>query len=304
MLQLTGVSHARSSRAALRYVGCRGAARERLLGILLRIIATRYGTGHLLILGIVVVIDVSHVVAVVVMLHERMYILLIMTEMVRSMMAVVVREVIPVVRRTPVDVFRTAEAVEQRRTFVEHRLDDIVRTVDIRRTNHLNIRRGKSHLYNERGYVLINVRGQHGLDEQHVGAAFKGLKHTEIIDIPIVVEVEVGDDVRTGVQYLLKLLDAVRLRKSSSNGLQIEVQTDVLRQGRHLYSSGTRGARARVRSGGAHGLCINDLGRLGLSDHDCLRSSRLGHNNGFGCNGNDTCHTTACQQERQGEKDG
>lgn len=249
-----------------------------------------------------VVIDVSHVVAVVVVLHERMYILLIMTEMIRSMMAVVVREVIPVVRRTPVDVFRTAEAVEQRRALVEHRLDDIARTIDVRRTNHLNIRRGKSHLHNERSYVLIDISRQHRLDEQYVSTALQGLKHAKVVDIAVVVEVEVGDDIRTGVQYLLKLLDAIRLRKSSSNGLQIEVQTDVLRQGRHLYSSGTRGARARVRDGCADRLLIND-GR-GLSNrlsNDDSRSSCY-NGNGFRGDGDDTRHTAACQQQRQGQK--
>lgn len=209
MLQLTGVSHARSSRAALRYVGCRSAARERLLGILLRIIATRYGTGHLLILGIVVVIDVSHVVAVVVILQERAHVRLIVAQVIRRVVSVVVGEMIPVVRRTPVGIRRTAETVEQRRALVEHRLDDIARTIDVRRANDLNIRRAVAHLHNERSYVLIDISRQHRLDEQYVSTALQGLKHAKVVDIAVVVEVEVGDDIRTGVQDLLKLLDGV-----------------------------------------------------------------------------------------------
>ena len=92
-------------------------------------------------------------------------------------------------------VHRTAETVKQRRAFVEHRLKDISRSVDIRRTDNLNVRRRETHLNYKRGYVLIDVSRQYGLDEQHMGATVKRLKHTKVIDVPVVVEVEIGDDV-------------------------------------------------------------------------------------------------------------
>ena len=64
-----------------------------------------------------------------------------------------------------------------------------------------------------------------------MGAAFESFEHTQIVDVAVVVEIEVGDDVRVGVQDLLKLLNAVRLRKSGGNSLKVEVETDILRHG-------------------------------------------------------------------------
>ncbi len=163
--------------------------------MLATIVVTRYRTGNLLVTRVVMVVDIMHGVAVVVVLHIRVHVRLIMTEVIRSMMAVVMREVIPVVRRTPMAVVRTSPAVEHRRTFVEHRFDDIVHTVDIRRTDNLNVRRRVPHLHNERCHILVDVGSQHGLDKQHMVMAVNGLKHTQVVDVPVVVEVEVRDDI-------------------------------------------------------------------------------------------------------------
>ena len=213
-------------------------------------------------------------------------------------MAVVVGEVIPVVRRAPVGVGRTAEAVEQRRTLVIDRLDDIVSTIDVGRTYHLNVRRRIAHLHDQCGYILIDVSRQHGLDKQDVVIALDGLEHAQVIDVAVAVEVEVGDDVGVGVQDHLKLLDAVSLGKSRSHGLEVKIQTDVLRKGRNIYNSCTRVARARVRDSGAdrcgaHDSGLRHYGRLRhyhlcgrLSDRDRCRLGHISH---------DTCYSTACQ---------
>ena len=163
--------------------------------MLLSVVVVRNRTADILIAVEVIVLNIGHVVAVVVILHERAYVSLVVTKVVRSMMSVVVREVIPVIRRAPMCVHRTAETVKQRRAFVEHRLKDISRTVDIRRTDNLYVRRRETHLNNKRCYVLIDISSQNGLDKQHMGAAVKRLKHTQVIDVPVVVEVEIGDDV-------------------------------------------------------------------------------------------------------------
>lgn len=177
--------------------------------MLLLIVVMRNGARHCLIIGIVVVVNIIHMVAVVVILQERAHVRLIVAQVIRRVVSVVVGEMIPVVRRTPVGIRRTAETVEQRRALVEHRLDDIARTIDVRRTNDLNIRCAVAHLHNERSYVLIDISRQHRLDEQYVSTALQGLKHAKVVNIAVVVEVEVGDDIRTGVQDLLKLLDGV-----------------------------------------------------------------------------------------------
>lgn len=242
-------------------------------------------------------IDIMYLMAVMVVLQIGTYVSLIVTKVVRGMMTIVVGEMIPIVRRTPVSIRRTAKAVEQRRTPVENRLDDIVNTIDIRCTDDLYVRCCISHLNNECGYVLINIGCQHGLEKQHMVTPFKSLKHTQIVDKSVVVEVEVGNDISIGVQYCLKLLDGSSLGKSSSHSLQVEIQTYILRHGRNLYSSCTRSVRARVRDGCADRCLVGN--RLGLRHYNGCCGSRS-NNNWFGCNSNNTCHTAACQQQRQG----
>ena len=165
--------------------------------MLLRIVGTRYRTTHISIVGIVVMIHIVHVMAVVVMFHIRRHVCLIVPEVIHLVMAVMAGEVIPVVRRTPVGVCRATETVKQRRTFVINRFDDVVCTIDIRRADHLNVRRSITHLHHQRGYILIDVRCQHGLDEQYVRVSFQGLQHAQVINIPVAVQIEVGDNVRT-----------------------------------------------------------------------------------------------------------
>ena len=241
-------------------------------------------------------IDIMYLMAVVVVLQIGTYVSLIVTEVVRGMMTVVMGEMIPIVRRAPVCICRTAKAVEQRRTSVEHRLDDIVNTIDIRCTDDLYVRCRISHLDNNCGYVLIDIGCQHGLEKQHMVTPFKSLKHTQIVDKSVAVEVEVGNDISIGVQYCLKLLDGCSLGKSSCHSLQVEIQTYILRHGRDLYSSCTRSVRARVRDGCADRCWVGN--RLGLRHYNGCCGSRS-DNNWFGYNGNNTCHTAACQQQRQ-----
>ena len=66
---MAGIGHTCRRAAAGRNVGGRCAARERLLGILVGIIVVRHRARDGLIVGVVMVIDIVHRVAVVVMLH-------------------------------------------------------------------------------------------------------------------------------------------------------------------------------------------------------------------------------------------
>ena len=156
---------------------------------------------------IVIAVYVMNRVAVVMVLHVRVHICLIVAEMVRSVVVIVVRIIVPVVRRTPVRIVGTTKTVIQRRANIVHRLDDIARTIDVRRTDDLYVLRSKAHLHHDGGNILIDVGSQNRLDEQHMVAAFDGLKHAQIVDVTVVVEVEVGDHVGVRVQYHLKLLD-------------------------------------------------------------------------------------------------
>ena len=141
-------------------------------------------------------VNVINAMAIVVVLHICSHVCLIMPQMIRRMVSIVMREMIPVVRRTPVRICRTAKAVEQRRTFVEHRFDNIIRTVNIWRTYNLHIRRSIAHLHNQSCHILIDIGGEHSLNEHHVRTSVQGLKYAQVVNVTVVIEVKVGDDVR------------------------------------------------------------------------------------------------------------
>ena len=60
-------------------------------------------------------------------------------------------------------------------------------------------------------------------------ASLQRFQYAQVINVSVTVEVEIGDDIRVGVQDRLKLLHAVRLCKCRCYGLQIKIQTDILR---------------------------------------------------------------------------
>ena len=153
-------------------------------------------TRHFHVVVIVVMVNVINAMAIVVVLHICSHVCLIMPQMIRRMVSIVMREMIPVVRRTPVRICRTAKAVEQRRTIVEHRFDNIIRTVNIWRTYNLHIRRSIAHLHNQSCHILIDIGGEYSLNEHHVRTSVQGLKYAQVVDVTIVIEVKVGDDVR------------------------------------------------------------------------------------------------------------
>lgn len=240
-------------------------------------------------------IDIMHGVAIVVMFHIGRHVCLIMPEMIRRMVSVVTREMLPIVWRTPVCVCRTAETVKQRRTFIIYRLDNVVRAVDVRSTDHLHIRRCITHLYHQRSYILIDISCQHSLNEQHMRMTFKGFQHTQVVDITVAVQVEVGDHVRVGVQDHLKLLNRVRLRERGSYSLQVEIEADILCERGDVDGCGACGACAGIGDRRADGRGVHDL-CLGLGDNDGCRGCGFGHYDrlGSGSDSDNTGYSATC----------
>ena len=75
---------------------------------------------------------------------------------------------------------------------VEHRLYDVVRTVDVRRADDLNVCRcGAAVLAHEGCHVLINIGCEASLDDEHVVVAFDRFHDTQIIYVTVIVQVEV-----------------------------------------------------------------------------------------------------------------
>ncbi len=85
---------------------------------------------------------------------------------------------------------------EDQRPCVVHRLNDVVRTIDVRCTDDLYVGGGYGiHFRHEGGDVLINVWSENGLDHENVVPAFHCLHHAQIIDVSVAIEVKVGKHV-------------------------------------------------------------------------------------------------------------
>ncbi len=74
----------------------------------------------------------------------------------------------------------------------EYRPDNIIGTVDIRRTYDFNawcsVRR---QFGNERGNILIDIGCQNSLNKEHMVIPLNGFKNPEIIHISVIVEVQI-----------------------------------------------------------------------------------------------------------------
>ena len=97
--------------------------------------------------------------------------------------------------------------VEDQRPCIEDRLDDELRTVDIRCTDHLDMVIGVTwSLCYESRYILVDIFSENSLDKEYMRVSLEGLENAQIIDISVTVEVEVGEHVLGVVQQVLELL--------------------------------------------------------------------------------------------------
>lgn len=136
--------------------------------------------------------------AVAVVVHICADICLVMSEMKRSRMLVVWREMSPVPRRAPdaVIVGEIVEVVEDRRSYQEERIEDVIRSVDERSAYDLDVPAlaGRS-LHDYGRDILEYVLGKHCLDDEHVVVALHCLDDAEVVNITVPVQIKVGDDI-------------------------------------------------------------------------------------------------------------
>lgn len=92
----------------------------------------------------------------------------------------------------PDDIIRPAQVGVDHRDLDEHGVDDVVVTVDVAVADDLDVRAG---LGNNCRNILEHVRSQAGLDDEQMGASLDGLQDTEIVDVPVTVEVEVVEHI-------------------------------------------------------------------------------------------------------------
>ena len=177
--------------------------------MLLTIIVALVRTRNAVIIRILADRGIVHLVAITVIAHKCNHISLIMADENRCRMLVVRREMIPMPRREPRPISRYNQMRKNQRRNVIDRLYDVCRSVDIRSTYDLYpCGTYPRNLGNQSGDVLIDVMVEDGLDEEHVIVPLDGLKHAEIIHIPVPIEVQIGNHIRRVVQQVLELLDS------------------------------------------------------------------------------------------------
>lgn len=71
-----------------------------------------------------------------------------------------------------------------------------------------------------------------------MGTAFNSLKHTKVIHIPVIVEVEVGEHIRGVIEQRLELLYRRRLCKCGGHGLKVQIQGHIVIRGKYPCGSG------------------------------------------------------------------
>ena len=151
------------------------------------VVITRYLAISLRVVTIVHMVVILAVVAVSVVGDVRVNIRLIMTQIHRSRSVVVMRIIVPVVRRTPRVVTRTPPVREHRRSTYKHRANVVVGAIDERSTDNLNIRRSVTHLCCQCCHVLENVLCQYSLNNNHVVITLYNLHNTQIVNISVAV---------------------------------------------------------------------------------------------------------------------
>lgn len=208
------------------------------------------GSTHRSIVDIMRLVAHRDLAAIAVILHIHIHITHIVGLVLRCTLDIACRIVIPIIRRTPRRIVIATQRRVDHRCTNNHRLDDIIGTIEIRRTDHLDIARTRHRYLRRQGSNILEVVGtQHRLDIIDMSITRYRLQHTQIINETITIEVEVGEIVRTMVDQILKLLHRLRLDKRRSNGLQIQ-RLGIRIGGLHHYRSrGNRHNHHRSRSG-------------------------------------------------------
>lgn len=133
--------------------------------------------------------------------------------------------VVPVVRRVPAYPVGTPEPIVDVGAIDIDGLDDVVGAIDVLVADdlHCNALCLWVFLHIDRGYVLIDVLCQHGLDDNEVAAAVGSLDDTEVVHLSVAVEVEVGEGRVGVVEHLFELFEVFGLPEQRSHRLQVEV---------------------------------------------------------------------------------
>ena len=139
------------------------------------------------------------------------------------------RPVAPIPGRIPANPVGAPEPVINDRYIEVCGLDDIVCSVDVLVTDHLHNNLVVSiFLHIDGGYILKNVFCQNGLQQNQVFVAVCRFYNTQIINLAVAIQVEVGYMQLFAVEFLLKFFQISTLTEECSNGLEVQILRYVL----------------------------------------------------------------------------
>lgn len=143
------------------------------------------------------------------------------------------RPIIPIPRRIPAHPIRTPKPIIDIRPIDIYGFDDIIGAVDILIADdlHGNALCLRVFLHKDRRHVLIHILGENGLDDHQVAITVRRLDDTQIIHLPVAVEVEIGESRVRIVEHILKLLQVFGLPEEGRHSLQIKVLGYISRGG-------------------------------------------------------------------------
>ena len=142
----------------------------------------------------------------------------------------------PVPRAMPCVPIRTPEPIVYQRTVNIYRFDDVGRTVHVLIAYDLNAYLIRLvFLYVDRGYVLIDIFRQNGLQNDQSLVAFAGLYYAQVIHLTVAIQVEVAERAVRIVEHRLELFQVLSLCKKLSYNLQVQSFGDVRTVGRNRY---------------------------------------------------------------------
>ena len=131
----------------------------------------------------------------------------------------------PIVRRMPCVPSRSPKPVINDRCIDIYRFDDIIGSINIFITDYLLC--SFVTLYIDTCYVLENIFCQNGLQHNKMCIPIARFDNTQIVNLSVSVQVEVGDTVLWVIDLILKIFQVFCLPKHICDCLQIKVRSDV-----------------------------------------------------------------------------
>ena len=144
------------------------------------------------------------------------------------------RVVSPVPRTCPCVPSGTPEPIVDKRSIDVHRLDDIVRAIDVLIAYYLYrdlVALIFLHIYGS--YILVDIFRQNRLQHDETLVTFARFYYAQIIHLTVAVQIEITERAVGVVEHRLELFQILSLRKQLSYHLQIESFRDVRTVGRY-----------------------------------------------------------------------